>query len=199
MPSQDWRKDVDWRLPVPAIAAKYGISTQRVYQVLKNLGLKPQRVRTARLKIQALHTANMTIDQVARAAECSPEHAKSILRECGKAYVRTASTSYKGSLQEFYDWLIKDRKYTAKVARDICCRVRRVEAALGIALLSCSRKEATLVDILTKIDARLAPAARKRNGPPYYLATYRHAVKRYWAFLSEAANKKNDKLRSKRW
>lgn len=197
MRCQDWRKDVDWRLPVPAIAARYGISTQRVYQVLKNLGLRPNRVSTARSRIHALDTANLTIDQIATAAKCSPGHAKSILRECGKAYMRTVPADYGDSLWEFYDWLIKNRKYPAKVARDICCRVRKVETTLGITLLSHFCKEAHLSTILIKVNTRLMPLARKPNGPPYHLAPYRHAIKRYWEYLSAASKNKGETQRSR--
>lgn len=129
------------------------------------------------------------------AAKCSPEHAKSILRDSGKAYMSTGPTGYRGSLQEFHDWLIKNRKYPAKVARDICCRVRKVEATLGLTLLSHFRKGARFSTIVTRVNTELVPVARNSNRPPYHLPTYRHAVKRYWEYLSAAGNKKSDTQR----
>jgi transcriptional regulator with XRE-family HTH domain len=193
MPGRDWRKEANWDLSVKEIAELYGVSQQRVHQVRKNLGIPfPQKI-SAKFKILGLDTSNLTKEQVAAIAKCSPSYAAAVMKANGKAYKRTINVGFIESQKEFVNWLIIERKYPRKVARDICFRCRKVEASLGIKLISQLHKNGGLSNVISRIKEEFVTTLKSTLSLPNRPATYRYAVKRYWEFLSAQGTAKKEK------
>lgn len=175
--------NIDWKRPVRKIAKEKGCSPQRVYQVIRSLGIKRPAL-TPSDRLLRMNTGNYTLPQLSERLKCSEQHIATLLKQMNKGCrIPPANANIWKERRPFIDWLVNTRRYPSKVACDIASRCFRMQTSYGIQLRSLFLKGngyTKVLQLISDTPEKLLSAGAKASA----LGAYRLALQRYFQFLA---------------